>query len=460
MKVQVVVIGAGVAGLCAAYRLKEKGISTLVIEADKQVGGKIQSIRLENFTFDVGPNTVLDSNEAVMRLINDAGLSAKILWANSAANARYILKKNKLIALKNSPAILFTPLLSLPAKVRLFKEVFIAPSPVRETAAEFISRRFGKEVLDYLINPFLAGTFGAKPEHIAADEAFRTLTQWEKEHGSVIKGAWHALRQRKRAAKKSSRRMFSFAGGFYEVITQLAERLASNLWCEAHVQTLMRQNGTLQLSLTHAGHAQLIETKKVIVATPAPDAARLIKPIAPTLAAALEKVPYSPVAQVFLGYSTEQVHVPDAFGFLVPEVENRKILGAVFNSKIFPERYGDRLVITVFIGGSRQPELAQLPKEELIALARAELADILGIQTPPKAVATAQWHAAIPQYGLGHQEVRQAVEEHEQEHGDIFFTGNWRHGISVPDTIEHAEKIAEQVAASLHHETLASESTH
>jgi oxygen-dependent protoporphyrinogen oxidase len=84
----------------------------------------------------------------------------------------------------------------------------------------------------------------------------------------------------------------------------------------------MRQNGTLQLSLTHAGHAQLIETKKVIVATPAPDAARLIKPIAPTLAAALEKVPYSPVAQVFLGYSTEQVHVPDAFGFLVPEAKN------------------------------------------------------------------------------------------------------------------------------------------
>lgn len=214
MKVQVVVIGAGVAGLCAAYRLKEKGISTLVIEADKQVGGKIQSIRLENFTFDVGPNTVLDSNEAVMRLINDAGLSAKILWANSAANARYILKKNKLIALKNSPAILFTPLLSLPAKVRLFKEVFIAPSPVRETAAEFISRRFGKEVLDYLINPFLAGTFGAKPEHIAADEAFRTLTQWEKEHGSVIKGAWHALRQRKRAAKKAHGGCFRLRADF------------------------------------------------------------------------------------------------------------------------------------------------------------------------------------------------------------------------------------------------------
>jgi oxygen-dependent protoporphyrinogen oxidase len=166
------------------------------------------------------------------------------------------------------------------------------------------------------------------------------------------------------------------------------------------------------------------------------------------------------VAQVFLGYDAEQVQVPDAFGFLVPEVEKRKILGAVFNSKIFPERYAEKLAITVFIGGSRQPELAQLPEEELIALACAELADILGIKVQPKVAITAQWCAAIPQYGLEHQNVRQAVEEYEQRYGDIFFTGNWRHGISVPDTIEHAEKIAEQVTASLHHEALASEATH
>lgn len=459
MNVQVVVIGAGIAGLCAAYRLKEKGVSVLVLEAEKQVGGKIQSAHLEGFTFDIGPNTVLASNEAVVRLINDLELSSKVLWANSAANARYILKKKKLIALKVSPALLFTPLLSLPAKLRLFREMYIAPSTVRETVAEFVSRRFGKEVLDYLINPFLAGTYGAKPEHIAADEAFKTLTQWEKAYGSIIKGAWHTLRQQ-RASKKSSRQMFSFAGGFYDVIVQLAERLAPTLWCDAHVQTLVRQNGHLQLSLTYAGNPQLIETKKVIVATPAPDASRLIKPIAPTLAAALEKVPYSPVAQVFLGYDAEQVQVPDAFGFLVPEVEKRKILGAVFNSKIFPERYAEKLAITVFIGGSRQPELAQLPEEELIALACAELADILGIKVQPKVAITAQWCAAIPQYGLEHQNVRQAVEEYEQRYGDIFFTGNWREGISVPDTIEHAEKIAGQVAASLRHETLARESAH
>jgi oxygen-dependent protoporphyrinogen oxidase len=146
------------------------------------------------------------------------------------------LEKKKLIALKVSPALLFTPLLSLPAKLRLFREMYIAPSTVRETVAEFVSRRFGKEVLDYLINPFLAGTYGAKPEHIAADEAFKTLTQWEKrtvasskEHGTLLGSSAH---------RKKSRQMFSFAGGFYDVIVQLAERLAPTLWCDAHVQTL------------------------------------------------------------------------------------------------------------------------------------------------------------------------------------------------------------------------------
>lgn len=458
MNAQVIVIGGGLAGLCAAYRLKTQGISTLALESEKDIGGKIQTQQTQGFVFDVGPNTVLDSNESVMRLLSELNLTDRLLWANPAANARYILKNGTLVPLEVSPALLFTPLLSLSAKLRLLKEPFIAPSAARETVAEFIERRLGKEALEYLINPFLAGTFGAKPEHLAADAAFKTLTQWEKEYGSIIKGA---LRSRKgRAPKKFSRKMFSFAGGFYEVIERLGERLGAVLLREAHVQSIAREGAGLRISFTHNGISKTADAQKIIVATPAPQAARLIEPLAPELATALAKIPYSPIAQVFLGYEPHQVSLPNGFGFLVPEVEQRKILGVVFNSHIFPERYGQGAAMTAFIGGSRQPELALLSEAELIALARAEIKEILGIDAVPKATATAQWRDAIPRYDLQHQDIVRSVERYEQTHDDIFFTGNWRAGISVPDTMAHAEIVAVVVAESLRSAPLAREFSH
>lgn len=460
MNTQVVVIGAGLAGLCAAYQLKKQGISTLVFEASKSIGGKIQTRQVQGFTFDVGPNTVLESNEAVGRLLTDLGLKERMLWANAAANTRYILKEGKLVPLKASPALIFTPLLSLSAKLRLLKEPFIAPSPTRETAAEFIARRFGPEVLDYLIDPFLAGTFGARPEHLAADAAFKTLTVWEKKYGSVIKGAWQARKAKAQASKKNSRKMFSFAGGFYDVVKRLAEEIDTGLWCEVHVQSITRESDGLKISLTQGGVSKKIEAKKIIVATPAPQAAQLLESLATELAAVLKMIPYSPIAQVFLGYDTHRIKLPNGFGFLVPEREQRKILGIVFNSMIFPERYAEGAVMTVFIGGSRQPELAHLSEAELFALARAQIKEILGIDTAPRATAVVQWHQAIPQYNLHHQDVISSVEQYEQVHSDIFFTGNWRAGISVPDTIEHAEKVALQVAESLRYQLSAREFSH
>ncbi|MFN3394963.1 MAG: protoporphyrinogen oxidase, partial [Candidatus Thermochlorobacter sp.] len=330
----------------------------------------------------------------------------------------------------------------------------------RETAAEFVARRFGPEVLDYLINPFLAGTFGAKPEHLAADAAFKTLTEWEKKYGSVIKGAWQARKVRTQAPKKFSRKMFSFAGGFYDVVKRLAEEIGTGLWREVHVQSMTCESDGLKISLTQGGVSKKVEAKKIIVATPALQAAQLLESLAPELAAALKMIPYSPIAQVFLGYDVHLIKLPNGFGFLVPECEQRKILGIVFNSMIFPERYAQGAAMTVFIGGSRQPELAMLSEAELLALTRAEIKEILGIDAAPKATAVVQWHQAIPQYNLHHQRVIRSVEQYEQAHGNVFFTGNWRAGISVPDTIEHAEKIALQVAESLRNQPSAREFSH
>ncbi|MCS7013632.1 MAG: protoporphyrinogen oxidase [Chloroherpetonaceae bacterium] len=447
MNIEVAVIGAGLAGLSAAYRLKQRRISVAVIEAASQVGGKVQSLSLNGFTFDVGPNTVLESNEAIARLVTDLELRNDIIWASAAAKARYILKRGKLVALSPSPALLFSPLLSLPAKWRLLKEPFIPPSQRQETVAAFFERRFGREVLEYLIDPFLAGTFGARPEDIALESAFPVLAAWERQYGSVFRGALQA-RKGKKDTRRFSRKMFSFAGGFYEVIRRLSEKLLPELWLSAQVQAITRSTEGFRLSLIQKDKPQTLLAKRLLFATPASETAKLLEPLAPDLAKRLAEIPYSPIAQVFLGYKSGSTPPLTGFGFLVPSIERRKILGAVFNHAIFPQRYND-VALTVFIGGSRQPELVALSEAELTALACTELKEILGISATPIASAVVSWPAAIPQYGLSHSEILKAVAEYEQRCGEVFFAGNWRGGISVPDTVRQAEEVAQAILRTL-----------
>lgn len=444
MRVHVAIIGAGLAGLTAAYRLKQAGLSVVLIESDSKAGGKIRSLRLNDFTFDIGPNTVLESNEAIVRLLDDVGLRSDILWASPAAKARYILKQGKLHPLSPSPALLFSPLLSISAKWRLLKEPFVPPSAKPETVAEFFARRFGNEVLAYLIDPFLAGTFGARPEDIAVESAFPMLVKWEQQYGSVLKGALKA-RKAEAAAKKVSRKMFSFAGGFYEVVKRLTAHLSQELWLNTQIQSIEREPDGLRLMI---GQSSALKAQRLLFATPAPDTARLLSTLEPALAAKLAQIPYSPIAQVFLGFRKDSIPPLTGFGFLVPSVEQRKILGAVFNHSIFPERYSNP-AFTVFIGGSRQPELAQLPEADLMEIAQAELRELLGITALPIVSAAVSWQAAIPQYRLSHSEVLQAVADYEARYGDVFFAGNWRGGISVPDTVQQADTMAEKVARSL-----------
>ncbi len=445
----VIVIGGGLAGLTLAHRLKQNGVEVQVLESSKTVGGKIGARKVGGEPFDIGANTVLESNNAIQTLIADLGLQSESLFASPQANARWIMKRGKLVALPTSPpAFLTTPLFSLGAKLRLLREPFIPKATREETIAEFAERRFGKEILDYAINPFLIGTYAARPEDVSAQSAFKVMSELESKYGSVIKGALARAKESKQNPKSYSGKMFSFAGGFYTVIQKLSASLGASVERGAEVQDVQRENGMWRVFYVQQNEMKSRTATHLVFATPADVTASLIQPIDKAVADALAKIPYSPVAQVFLGFTKEEVREPHGFGFLVPEKEERQILGAVYNSAIFPSRY-QTVAFTVFLGGSRKPELVKYSDGTLIEVATAELQSILNIKARPVVESVAKWERAIPQYRVGHAEILAKVDALEAREKSLAFVGNWRGGISVPDTIAHAEEVAARLLATL-----------
>ncbi|MFQ3596876.1 MAG: protoporphyrinogen oxidase [Chloroherpetonaceae bacterium] len=444
----IIVIGGGLAGLTVAYRLKQHGVDVCVLESSKAIGGKIGARKVGGEPFDVGANTVLDSNHAIHNLIIELGLQNEMLFASPQANARWIMKNGKLTALPTSPpAFLTTPLFSLGAKLRLLREPFIAKATREETIADFVTRRFGKEILDYVINPFLIGTYAAKPEDLSARSAFKVLSELEAQYGSVMKGAIARAKEAKQNPKPYSGKMFSFAGGFYAVIQKLSAALGATIERGAEVQDIQREGSQWRVFFVQQNEMKSLTATHLVFATPADVTASLIQGVDKDLSESLSKIPHSPVAQVFLGFTKEEVPQPKGFGFLVPEKEERQILGAVYNSAIFPSRY-QTIAFTVFLGGSRKPELVRKYSDgTLIEVATAELQSILNIKARPVVEGVAKWERAIPQYRIGHSDILAAVDALESREKTLAFVGNWRGGISVPDTIAHAEEVAQRLFA-------------
>ncbi len=445
-------IGGGLAGLVAAHTLKRAGIAVTLLEAET-LGGKLGRLRLGGDSLDVGPNTVLESNPEIAGLIDDLGLRSRFLQADEAANRRFVLRKGALEPFPMSPpAMLNSRLLSPFGKLRALLEVGVGKSKVtEETVAQLIRRRFGREVLEYALDPFLIGTYAARPEDLSSRHVLAVLGQLEAKHGSLLRGAIGMMRARRKAApapKTHSGKLFAFPNGLAELTDALRASLADDLLEGARVVRL--ESG--RVTYLKDGKTHTLEADQIVVATPADVTAELLQGIAPETSSALKTVRFSGVAQVFLRFPKSSTGIPKGFGVLIPRLERRRILGAVFNSSIFPSRYTGE-VVTVFVGGTRQPELLGQTDDSLIGLALEELRVMLpelsisSESTVESAVR--RWAQGIPIYGLGYGRVLEAAAQFETAHPKIKLIGNWRGGIGVPDTVKNALNTAKTLVAEL-----------
>ena len=444
----VAVVGAGVAGLTAAHRLKRRGIRVVVYEASDRAGGVVRTERREGYLAELGPNSLMAPSHEVAEVLSQLGLDASRVEAHREARKRYIVRKSRLVALPTSPSqMLTTRLLSNGAKLAIFGEPMVEPgdSPMEESVATFVRRRFNQEVLDYIANPFVAGIFGGDPEQLSARHALPRLHDLEHTHGSVVKALGRMMKAG-RADTASRPGLVSFAGGLQEIPEAFARELRSEIRLKAPVTQIRRSAMGWTVSAAYQA-SELYDG--VVYAAPAhcADDVDLAFEGGDRLKT-LTSITHPPVAVLALGFRREDVaHRLDGFGFLVPDVERRNVLGVIFSSTVFPGRApAGHVLLTAFVGGVRHPDLANADLNTLTARVIDDLRLLLGVRGEPTFRAFHLWPKAIPQYTLGYGRFKEIMDDAERRNPGLGLAGSYREGVAIGEVIASAVQTAERVA--------------
>ena len=451
MNKKIVVIGAGISGLAAAYLLKQKGYDVTVLEKKSEVGGSIETSYENGFLFDHGSNSALETTPLIAKFVEELNLQDQLVYANKEANKRYILRNNTLHALPMNPsALLKTKLFSPQAKIRLLAEPFIGNSKdgYYQSVAEFVTKRLGREFLDYAINPLAAEVYAGNPESLSVKSAFPNLYALEEKYGGLIIGTLKSIKERKHGAEKTkqSAKMFSFRDGMIVLPKALAKNLGTNLMLQAEVKEIKKQDIGYSISILHKDENISISVDTIISTVPAFNAADLLGNFDGALKKHLLDIYYPPVLVQYLAYRKEDVKQPlDGFGFLIPSKERKSFLGTIWSSVIFPNRSSeDTASFTLSIGGARDPEIFSLDKELLFMKIRGEFETLMKISGEPVFSSYKFWSKAIPQYNIGYIEHEKYFDEFEKKFPGIILSGNYRGGISVGDCIRNSELAAEK----------------
>jgi len=449
----VAILGGGATGLAAAHKLIQLGRRVRVFEATARLGGVVRTERIEGWLIESGPNTILENHSEILALITELGLDAERVVADPAAKNRYIVRDGRAHAVPMTPLALWrTPLISGRSKRRLFKELWAKPQKRANDIglAELVAEHFGQEIVDYALDPFISGVYAGDASQLSTLHTFPQLLASEQSHGSLLLGLRARAKARRERGEPKSR-IISFRDGLQTLTDALAQRLPNHaIELNATVVNLRTALGApWRVTWTRGDTQHTEEFGAVVVALPAAALARLTfgqdahRPLTE-----LEKIVHPPVASLFLGFRREQIRHPlDGFGLLIPAVERRNLLGALFPSSLFPGRAPARHVaLQVMVGGVNHPELTALPPDALRALVMSELRGLLEITGDPVFQRLNHWPRAIPQYNLGHDRFLDAIATREQMHGGLFLGGQARNGVALPNCLRAGLTLGEKAA--------------
>ncbi len=444
---EIAVVGAGVSGLATAYLLAARGHRVTVLERQVTIGGNAVSERRDGFLFEHGPSSVNATMPEARALSRVLGLKERECELTSAVRHRYLVKNGELLAIPLHPFGLFTSsYLSWRGRLRSLAEILIPPAANgEETVAAFWCRRFGREFAEGVVDPLVAGLFAGRSRDLSMPAVFPKILELERRHGSVTRAM---IARRRPGAAMPGRRLFSWRDGVASLPQALATALGGAVRTGVTVRRLSRTSDGFRLDLGNSG---ALRTRAVVLATQPHVAGFLLEGLDPPAAEAVHAIPAPPVAVVFLGFPRRRVaHPLDGVGCLVAERENRPANGILFCSSMFPHRAPEgRVALAVYLGGARSPELARLPAADLVAVARAEAASLLGAEGEPVTVRLRQWPRGLPQYLLGHPDRVATILGLAERQPGLFVTGNYLSGLSVAACVARAELTAARVARHL-----------
>jgi oxygen-dependent protoporphyrinogen oxidase len=464
---RIVIVGAGISGLCTAHYLVRnlsaagREAEILLFEAEEVPGGKMRTIREDGFNMEWGPNGFLTNKPYSLELVKDLGIEDRLARSSDLARKRFIYSGGRLHRLPETPQAFFSSnLLSPGGRLRILWEPFAAgpPAGVDESLGDFARRRLGSEALEKLLDPMVTGIYAGDPDRMSLRSCFPVIHDLERKYGGLVKGMISLQRERRRQGVKREMSagpggvLMSFDSGAQALIDVLAERLSEGLHTRVSVEGVRKRDGKLLLSLTERGQRGEIDTDVLVLAVPAFAAASALGPLDPRLTEALSAIPYSPISVVALGYDKATLGNPlDGFGFLIPRGEKRKILGALWDSSVFPNRAPEgKALIRAMVGGVRNPALAALPTDEIVGLTRAELTATMGITAAPTLSRVFFHEKGIPQYLVGHGKVLDRIDARLAAYPGLYLNSNAYRGIALNDCVLQSRLTAERIARELY----------
>jgi oxygen-dependent protoporphyrinogen oxidase len=449
---RIAILGAGLAGLSAAYESRRRGAGggrqppaeVVVFEADTRVGGKVRSERHDGVLYEAGPESFSAAKPQAMELVRELGLGHELMHADPRCRRVLVLSGGRLRPLPEGlgqavPArwwpLLRSDLLTWKGKLRLMGEPFLPAEEGEsdESLTAFFGRRLGSEAVGRLVEPILAGACLGDPARLSVRSMFPHLADMER-RGGLVRGCWGAS-SRRSAADADPALPVTLRHGLQSLCEALARRLPSGcLRLGAPVTRLTRRNGGWEVRT--ASGSETFDA--VIAALPAPALAAVLEALDAELAGVLREIPYAASAVVTLAYERKGfAHPLDAVGLIVPREEGRKLAGAVFTSSKFPgQAPADLVLLRGCLGGAGRDSEAVGEDASAARTVRNELRDILGLgEVHPRWTRVARWPAAHPQYTIGHALRLRRLESCLQSYPGLILAGESFRGAGLPDCV-------------------------
>jgi protoporphyrinogen/coproporphyrinogen III oxidase len=468
---RVVIVGGGIAGLAAAWRLQQlreeagSDYQITLLDAGDRLGGKLQTEQTNGLTLESGPDSFLSYKPAAVQLARELGIEDRIIGTRDTGDGTFILRDGRLEPLPEGITMLVptklrplarSRLLSLRGKARMAGEYFVPPKEDNEdeSIGSFITRRLGREAFEHMAQPLLSGIFAGDADQLSLAATFPRLRDIERKHGGLVRGM---LNQRRESARNgntptSSYPPFvSFQNGMGELPQAIVDRLTGvELRSRTTVQRVERLDDGYRIR-TESGDELLADA--VLLATPAYVTAKLVSVLDGELAALLQRIPYVSSATIALAYREADVRgLQSGRGFVIPHVEDRELTAVTWASNKFPDRApAGMALLRTFVGRAGREDAVELSDEDLLDLVQRELDDMLGIRATPTTVRINRFRKAMPQYILGHVDRMEQVDQCVQRNPGLGLLGAAYRGVGIPDCIESGNQAARQV-----HERLSS----
>ena len=456
----VVIVGGGISGLAAAYRLVELGLEEsqiTLLEAGTRLGGIIKTEQRDGFVLERGPDSFISEKPEAVALAKRLGIEPRLIGTNEEFRRSFIVRNGRLrpvpegfqlLAPSRILPFLTTDIFSLPGKIRMAADLVLprVNGKEDESLASFVRRRLGREALERMAQPMVGGIYTADPETLSLRATLPRFLDMERDHRSVILAMLRQGQAQKTGTSGARYSLFlSFDHGM-EVLTKTLAGVVPNVRFNTRIEELSHDSGTWRLK-TDSG--ETFKADAVCLALPAYVAAHLLRNVSEPLAANLNAIKYASTATINFAYRRAAIKHPlNGFGFVVPFIEKRSLIACTFSSVKFPGRAPDgHVLLRAFAGGALQPDVFALADIE--TRVENDLRELLGITEKPIFTETARWERSMPQYEVGHLNRLTQIETAIDQLQGLTLAGNSYRGAGIPDCVRSGETAADKIIKSL-----------